>query len=149
MKGRKKMNKKNGFSLVELIIVIAVMMVIASSAVPQFAYIQRNAEVKVDIRTAESIGRAVRMWLDGTDPGTAKTRLNELNEKKVYGELTGIDDFVETTHKPKVFSDANFYPSLNSNNKIEVRIAQETTKETTDKYTITTCYEAGIAYIEK
>lgn len=32
---------------------------------------------------------------------------------------------------------------------VEIRIAEELTKETTDEYTITTCYQSGIAYTEK
>lgn len=142
------MNKK-GFSLVEIIIVVAIMMIIVGIAVPQFSYIQRNARVKTDIRAAEQIGRAVRMWLTATDVGTSELRWNELKQKKVYSELPGIDDYIETTFEPTVFVGAKFYVSVNDEKKVEVRIAEESTKETTNEYTITNCYQAGIVYTEK
>ena len=57
----KKTNNK-GFSLVELIIVIAILGIIAVIAVPNLTGIQQRSQVNADIRTAEQIGKAVRIW---------------------------------------------------------------------------------------
>jgi len=57
---RNKMNKK-GFSLIELIVVIAILAIIAAIAIPRFAIIQANSEVKSDIATAEEICNMARL----------------------------------------------------------------------------------------
>ncbi len=65
---RNKMNKK-GFSLIELIVVIAILAIIAAIAIPRFAVIQANSEVKSDIATAEEICNMAR--LQHVETGTA------------------------------------------------------------------------------
>ena len=61
----KKMNK--GFTLIELIIVIAILGVIALIAIPNLAGIRQRSQVSADIRTAEQIGKAIRIWQTDTD----------------------------------------------------------------------------------
>ncbi|MCE5221057.1 MAG: prepilin-type N-terminal cleavage/methylation domain-containing protein [Clostridium sp.] len=51
--------KKKGFTLVELIIVIAIIAILASIAIPKFAEIREDANVKADIATAKAIQSAV------------------------------------------------------------------------------------------
>lgn len=60
----KKMNqttkkKKKGFTLVELIIVIAIIAILAAIAIPKFGQIRENSNVKADIATAKNIQTAV------------------------------------------------------------------------------------------
>ena len=57
----KKTNNK-GFTLVELIIVIAILAIIMLIAIPNFSGIQQRMQVRADKSTAAQIGKAVRVW---------------------------------------------------------------------------------------
>jgi len=56
----KKLNK--GFTLVELIIVIAILAIIMLIAIPNFSGIQQRMQVRADKQTAAQIGKAIRIW---------------------------------------------------------------------------------------
>ena len=47
--------RKKGFTLIELIIVIAIIAILAAIAIPNFLAIQRKARVKADIATGKTI----------------------------------------------------------------------------------------------
>ena len=51
--------KKKGFTLIELIIVIAIIAILSAIAIPQFGKIRHNANVKTDIANAKTIYTAV------------------------------------------------------------------------------------------
>jgi type IV pilus assembly protein PilA len=51
----KNFTKKKGFTLIELIIVIAVIGIVAAIAVPKFGNIQKNAKVQADFASAKVI----------------------------------------------------------------------------------------------
>lgn len=109
----KKLNK--GFTLVELIIVIAILAIIMLIAIPNFSGIQQRMQVRADKATAAQIGKAVRVWFtdyttdatlaaataDGTvlpndlkAPTAAKTvALNN------YDSLTGIGSYITTGYR--------------------------------------------------
>lgn len=62
-----KMKNKKGFTLVELIIVLAVLVIIAAIAVPRFAKVQNDAKIDADYTTAKTIAKAVEMYMASTD----------------------------------------------------------------------------------
>ena len=67
-----KLRSKKGFTLIELIIVIAILGIIALIAVPNLAGIRQRSQVSADKRTAEQIGKAVRIWATDVDAGAKR-----------------------------------------------------------------------------
>ena len=68
--------KKKGFTLIELIIVLAVMAIIALIAIPNFKAVRDNSKVKADKQSCETIERAVLMLVaDETVTVTAATNI--------------------------------------------------------------------------
>jgi len=57
-----KKSSNKGFTLVELIIVIAILAIIMLIAIPNFSGIQQRMQVRADKATAAQIGKAVRIW---------------------------------------------------------------------------------------
>ncbi|MBB6697841.1 prepilin-type N-terminal cleavage/methylation domain-containing protein [Clostridium algidicarnis] len=53
----KERKKKKGFTLIELIIVLAIIAIIAAIAIPNFAKVRTESKVKADKQSAESIRR--------------------------------------------------------------------------------------------
>ena len=68
-----KLTNKKGFTLIELIIVIAILGIIALIAIPNLAGIRQRSQVSADKRTAEQIGKAVRIWATDTDAAATRT----------------------------------------------------------------------------
>ena len=113
----KKTNK--GFTLVELIIVIAILAIIMLIAIPNFSGIQQRMQVRADKATAAQIGKAVRVWF--TDYTTDKTLKNSgdnypdglgvpsddyaVSELDEYSTLVGIENYIAKNQRAKSLRD--------------------------------------------
>jgi type IV pilus assembly protein PilA len=76
---RKKLNKR-GFSLIELIVVIAILAIIAAVAIPRFAGIQARSEIKADATTAAEIISATRVMMsDNNMVDISQAEINALS----------------------------------------------------------------------
>jgi type IV pilus assembly protein PilA len=107
----KKMNEK-GFTLVELIVVMAVLAVISAIAVPRFLGVQEDAKVEADYATAAMLGKAAELYLvkDGNEAadldaaaigGTLQTTLKTTKIDFVSKDFNGNEgkiDFEEGTN---------------------------------------------------
>lgn len=98
---KKEINNK-GFSLVELIIVIAIMAVLIGVLAPQYLKYVKNSKISTDITNAESIATAVNVAV-ADDPsqikitsgsataGSATTLVVEDGDRKVYLPESKVD----------------------------------------------------------
>lgn len=92
--------KKKGFTLIELIIVLAVMAIIALIAIPNFKAVRDNSKVKADKQSCETIKRTVLMLAsdesislqDSTKGGTIEVTFdgNDPELKNVGEKEAGI-----------------------------------------------------------
>ena len=117
LKGGSKMKKSSnkGFTLVELIIVIAILAIIMLIAIPNFSGIQQRMQVRADKATAAQIGKAVRIWftdyttdpnLTGTVvPSSLKTPADADFALTEYGTLSGIESYVTPTYRASSLKD--------------------------------------------
>ena len=68
--------KKKAFTLIELIIVLAIMAIIAAIAIPNFMAVRDNSKTNADIQSCETIQRTVSMLVtDETIVAANKTEL--------------------------------------------------------------------------
>ncbi|MBI6012670.1 prepilin-type N-terminal cleavage/methylation domain-containing protein [Clostridium perfringens] len=83
--------KKKGFTLIELIIVIAIIAILAAIAIPNFLSIQRKARVKADIASAKTIYDAASALVAEGEIIADQTYVLE-KEKKSDSDSTLADD---------------------------------------------------------
>ncbi|NME83051.1 prepilin-type N-terminal cleavage/methylation domain-containing protein [Clostridium sp. SM-530-WT-3G] len=84
--------KKKGFTLIELIIVIAVIAILAAMAIPKFSSIRRDAKVNNDVAAAKNIATVTSTLIaNGT-----------ITEAKTYDLGTDDTDGIATTIKSKL-----------------------------------------------
>lgn len=102
----KKMNeiskkKKKGFTLVELVIVIAIIAVLAAIAIPKFGAIKKDANIRADqanakiIATAAASAIADGLTLDTGDVVDAENYIQYIDGKKApKPKTTGATKFI-------------------------------------------------------
>jgi type IV pilus assembly protein PilA len=112
----KKLKRKKGFTLIEMIIVIAIIGIIAAIAVPKFSSIQKDAKIKADISSAKVIADATKALL-------AREGITEVGG---YGLTTDIGDdikgYIEVEPIPKAIKDEKFNVQINDNDDVFVTV---------------------------
>lgn len=143
----KKLNKKRGFTLIELIIVIAIIAILAAIAVPAFGQIRQKANVSADLANARTIFSVVSTEIasdniglpafGGNDNKTETIEYYELSE--IGTTSTSIVSSLSET-EIKQYPDAIFIVSLDSNGDIAVGYTTESSSEAVAKANYTFIY---------
>ncbi len=136
MKRTKRNNK--GFSLVELIIVIAIMAILAGVLAPQFVkYINRSRK-STDIQNAQQMATALSTEFADTErtDAVAQQTVNDTNSAKAWDDTTKDAD--EKDHRsqkavfggvPKVKADSDYYfvYSITKSGEVTVAVTKDGT----------------------
>jgi type IV pilus assembly protein PilA len=127
-----KLKSRKGFTLIELIIVIAILGIILLIGVPRFTDVLRKAQINADRATASSIGKSVRLWNIDNLPSNrpVPTLFTEFVTANNAADavLEDINNYFSIdTQKPDSYkagaADGSYYIKADANGKIAVAIA--------------------------
>ncbi|MBL4933362.1 type II secretion system protein [Clostridium paridis] len=124
--------KKKGFTLIELIIVLAIMAILAAIAIPGFNAIRQNSRIKADKQSCEAIKKAVQtLVVDGTLTHTGTVTLTTAAD--VTAEAGGTIDSTDITALKGVLADVKTPADTTvSGNKFTVQITSTTVEVKTN-----------------
>lgn len=106
----KNVKTSKGFTLVELIIVLAVLGIIAAIVVPRFAKAQNDTKKKADIATAKGLAKAAEMYITQNDSfslpnsGTKGISISALEADGFVDDVTPELQYYKDTYKVTVDS---------------------------------------------
>ena len=112
-----KINKKKGFTLIELIIVIAIIAILAAIAIPKFGEVRKNANIKSDIANAKTIANATTALLA---EGEIEPDYYILG-KNDAADSTDIEEYLQSVPRPKSVSINGFFAvRVNTDGSVKV-----------------------------
>ena len=143
MNTKKPTKKKKGFTLIELIIVIAIIAILAAIAIPNFLSIQRKARVKADIASAKTIYDATSALIaegkivptsNGVtftlDNGNVTAKPENVGEPKTNANAANdLQSYLQTIPKPESIANQKFEVTVSGEEnspKIQVKIGDNT-----------------------
>ena len=123
----KAKNKKRGFTLIELIVVMAIIAILAALAIPKFGEVRKEAAFKSDIANAKIIANAaLTLLVDGKL--TLDSSIN-VDNKTSEGEINIIESYLQNSPKPNLSGYTQYVVTKNGEN-IVVEMNKGTDTET-------------------
>lgn len=112
---KKNVKKKSGFTLIEIMIVISIIVVLAAIAVPKYSSIQKDAKVKADIVSAKVIG-------DATVALIAQDNITKSDYSTGVGVTEGneIADYLQTVPVVKAVESGVFKVTIDTDDNVFV-----------------------------
>lgn len=118
---KKKNNKKKGFTLVELIIVIAIIAILAAMAIPKLSSVRTDAKISNDVAAAKNLQTQIAMEVSNNnisvptaDPTTSTAISDAILER--------LDGKVGTTHKAEAITSGVFKYKVMKNGDIHIYV---------------------------
>lgn len=109
----KKVKKQKGFTLIELIIVVAIIAILVGLAIPKLMGIQQDSKIKTDIANAKTIADTTatlmtqdKITLDAN--GAASITLVNPPASDADGNTKALNSYLQTIPMPKAVSGKNF-----------------------------------------
>ena len=119
---------KKGFTLVEVIIVLAIIAIVAAIAVPNLTKVRESSKVKADERSIEAINRITRQVL-------ADNKINLSQEVKILihgssniqvqpvtAEVEEIDAYFNGVNKPQTRNATHFEINIDLDGNVETSV---------------------------
>lgn len=103
--------KKKGFTLIELIIVIAIIAILATIAIPKFGNIREDANKKVDEANAKTIANTAAVLYENGS-------FTNLPIREELKSGTTLGDSLQTI--PETSAKGSFYVTVSSDGKVTV-----------------------------
>ena len=116
----KKRNQK-GFTLIELVVVIAILGILAAIAVPKLGGFKNNAKVAADKATAETIKKAAELYVAANKVENPSALNGDYN--KWHGTLKDLLD--TDAYKPQQ-EGKKFTLTYQENGEFDVKVESET-----------------------
>lgn len=122
------LKKKKGFTLIELIIVIAIIAILALIAVPKFGSVQKDAKIKADVASAKQIANVTSMLLT---QGVLDTPTKSANSKMVKvafydaNKEDNIKNNLQTVPVPELKTNQHFYVGVDQNGGVIVFVGAD------------------------
>lgn len=90
-RNERKRNKKGGFTLIELTVVLAIMAIILTVIAPNFSSVKDSAKTKVDQQNCAAIERSVKMLL-AEDVISSNIKNIKITSSNGSVQISGISD---------------------------------------------------------
>jgi type IV pilus assembly protein PilA len=98
IKNANNKKKKRGFTLIELIIVIAIIAILAAIAIPKFGEVRKDAALKADVANAKTIANsATALMADGELADDTYVVDNDTTT----GNTNKIEEYLQNSPAPK------------------------------------------------
>lgn len=115
-----KRKKKSGFTLIELIIVIAILGILASIAVPKYGSIQRDAKIRGDQVSAKVLADTTSMLIAKGDIGISEDRIIRLSQTITGSDAKKIDDYLQKVPTIQAKEGYEFYIEIKTDGTVSV-----------------------------
>ena len=113
--------KKKGFTLIELIIVIAIIAILAAIAIPKFGDIRRNAALKSDVANAKVIANgASALIADGTIEVPASSQTVEIDKSKTDAIADKIEGYLQNIPTPESSGYTKYKVTIDEKGNVKV-----------------------------
>lgn len=105
--------KKRGFTLIELIIVIAIIAILAAISIPKFGEVRKNAALKSDIANAKTIANAVTTLIAEEELGldvatfTINNKADDNGTEEQNKPELLVENYLQNPPKPESNDPAN------------------------------------------